>query len=156
MPGSGSGAASSERAPRIARCPGTIAEVRAEEKAALMPVPLSLCGVFEQSKRVSATFLNCFERRRCSVPCCGLPLPSRILCDGAGQTWRKEFGGLKTDQVKRLKELESEASNATGSREMPNNVRLRKAVSDLTLGKLILRGEAHRPNASGNFVRHCA
>ena len=48
--------------------------------------------------------------------------------------WRKEFGGLKTDQVKRLKELEKE------------NDRLRKAVSDLTLEKLILR-EA----ASGNY-----
>jgi putative transposase len=48
--------------------------------------------------------------------------------------WRKEFGGLKTTQVKRLKELEKE------------NERLRKAVSDLTLEKLILR-EA----ASGNF-----
>ena len=48
--------------------------------------------------------------------------------------WCKEFGGLKTDQVKRLKELEKE------------NERLRKAVSDLTLEKLILR-EA----ASGNF-----
>ena len=53
--------------------------------------------------------------------------------------WRKEFGGLKTDQVKRLKELEKE------------NERLRKAVSDLMLEKLILRGEAHGPNASGNF-----
>ena len=60
--------------------------------------------------------------------------------------WRKEFGGLKTDQAKRLKELGSEASNATGSREMPNNERLRKAVSDLTLEKLILRKAA-----SGNF-----
>ena len=48
--------------------------------------------------------------------------------------WRKEYGGLKTDQVKRLKELEKE------------NERLRKAVSDLTLEKLILK-EA----ASGNF-----
>ena len=48
--------------------------------------------------------------------------------------WRKEYGGLKTNQVKRLKELEKE------------NERLRKAVSDLTLEKLILR-EA----ASGNF-----
>jgi putative transposase len=48
--------------------------------------------------------------------------------------WRKEFGGLKTDQVKRLKELEKD------------NERLRKAVSDLTLEKLILR-EA----ASGNY-----
>ena len=48
--------------------------------------------------------------------------------------WRREYGGLKTSQVKRLKELEKE------------NERLRKAVSDLTLEKLILR-EA----ASGNF-----
>ncbi len=53
--------------------------------------------------------------------------------------WRKEFGGLKTDQVKRLKELEKE------------NERLRKAFAgspNLTLEKLILR-EA----ASGNFIR---
>jgi transposase-like protein len=40
--------------------------------------------------------------------------------------WRQEYGGLKTDQVKRLKELEQE------------NTRLRRAVSDLTLDKLIL------------------
>src|SRR5690606_19680466 len=44
--------------------------------------------------------------------------------------WRKEFGGLKGDQVKRLKELEKE------------NDRLRKAVSDLTLEKLILKDAA--------------
>ena len=48
--------------------------------------------------------------------------------------WRQEYGGLKTDQVKRLKDLETE------------NSRLRKAVSDLTLDKLILQ-EA----AKGNF-----
>lgn len=41
--------------------------------------------------------------------------------------WRTEFGGLKSDQVKQLKELERE------------NERLRKAVSDLTLEKLILK-----------------
>ena len=40
--------------------------------------------------------------------------------------WRQEFGGLKTEQVKRLKDLETE------------NTRLRRAVSDLTLDKLIL------------------
>ena len=44
--------------------------------------------------------------------------------------WRKEFGGLKSDQVKRLKELEKESD------------RLRKAVSDLTLEKLILKEAA--------------
>jgi transposase-like protein len=47
--------------------------------------------------------------------------------------WRQEYGGLKLDQVKRLKELELE------------NTRLRKAVSDLTLDKLILK-EAARGN----------
>jgi transposase-like protein len=47
--------------------------------------------------------------------------------------WRQEYGGLKLDQVKRLKELELE------------NARLRKAVSDLTLDKLILK-EAARGN----------
>ena len=47
---------------------------------------------------------------------------------------RNEYGGLKGDQVKRLKELEIE------------NSRLRRAVSDLTLDKLILT-EA----AKGNF-----
>jgi transposase-like protein len=44
--------------------------------------------------------------------------------------WRTEFGGLKLDQVKRLKELERE------------NARLRKAVSDLTLDKIILKEAA--------------
>ena len=44
--------------------------------------------------------------------------------------WRKEFGGLKRDQVQRLKELEKE------------NGRLRKAVSDLTLEKLVLKEAA--------------
>jgi transposase-like protein len=44
--------------------------------------------------------------------------------------WRQEYGGLKGDQVKRLKELEAE------------NARLRRAVSDLTLEKLILKEAA--------------
>ena len=48
--------------------------------------------------------------------------------------WRQAFGGLKSDQVKRLKDLEAE------------NARLRRAVSDLTLDKMIL-AEA----AKGNF-----
>ncbi len=47
--------------------------------------------------------------------------------------WRREYGGLKSDQVKRLKALETE------------NGRLRRAISDLTLDKLILQ-EAARGN----------
>jgi putative transposase len=44
--------------------------------------------------------------------------------------WRQEYGGLKADQVRRLKELETE------------NARLRRAVADLTLDKLILKEAA--------------
>ena len=48
--------------------------------------------------------------------------------------WRQEYGGLKADQVRRLKELET------------GNARLRRAVAELTLDKLILK-EA----AAGNY-----
>ena len=44
--------------------------------------------------------------------------------------WRKQYGGMNRDQLKRLKELETE------------NQRLRRAVSDLTLDKLILKEAA--------------
>jgi putative transposase len=68
----------------------------------------------------------------------GKPVAEAIRSIGVTEVtyyrWRSEYGGLKGDQVKRLKELEAE------------NGRLRRAVSDLTLEKLILR-EA----ASGNF-----
>ena len=47
--------------------------------------------------------------------------------------WRKEYGGMSRDQLKRLKQLETE------------NTRLRRAVSDLTLDKMILT-EAARGN----------
>ena len=47
--------------------------------------------------------------------------------------WRKQYGGMGTDQLKELKRLQQE------------NDRLRRAVSDLTLDKLIL-SEAARGN----------
>jgi putative transposase len=47
--------------------------------------------------------------------------------------WRKEYGGVRVDQARRMKDLERE------------NARLRRAVSDLTLDKLILQ-EAARGN----------
>ena len=47
--------------------------------------------------------------------------------------WRKDYGGMSRDQLKRLKELETE------------NSRLRRAVSDLTVDKMILT-EAARGN----------
>ena len=68
----------------------------------------------------------------------GKPVAEAIRSIGVTEVtyyrWRNEYGGLKGDQVKRLKELETE------------NSRLRRAVSDLTLDKLIL-AEA----AKGNF-----
>jgi putative transposase len=48
--------------------------------------------------------------------------------------WRKEFGGLKLDQAKRLKELERE------------NAKLKRLVAELSLEKQILKDVA-----SGNF-----
>ena len=48
--------------------------------------------------------------------------------------WRQEYGGLRSDQVKRMKDLEAE------------NTRLRRAVSDLTLDKMILA-----ETARGNY-----
>lgn len=44
--------------------------------------------------------------------------------------WRREYGGLKVDQARRLKELEQE------------NTRLKRAVAELTLDKLILKETA--------------
>ena len=68
----------------------------------------------------------------------GKPVTDAVRAIGVTEAtyyrWRSEFGGLKLDQVKRLKTLEQE------------NGRLRQAVADLTLEKLVLK-EA----ASGNF-----
>ena len=47
--------------------------------------------------------------------------------------WRKEYGGVRTDQAKRFKEMEKQ------------NVRLKKVVADLTLDNAILK-EAAYPN----------
>ena len=48
--------------------PGTIADVWAEEQAALMPLPQAFDGFVEKSKRVSPTCLISFDRNRYSVP----------------------------------------------------------------------------------------
>lgn len=56
------------------------------------------------------------------------------ITDPTYYRWRQEYGGLKLDQAKRLKDLERE------------NARLKRVVADLTLDKLILK-EA----AEGNF-----
>jgi len=57
--------------------------------------------------------------------------------------WRQKFGGLKTEQVKRLKDLELE------------NSRLPKAVSDLTLDKLILQEAARGTSKPRRRSRAC-
>ena len=56
-----------------------------------------------------------------------------VICRGLGISeqsyyrWRRDYGGLKLDQAKKFKDLERE------------NERLKKAVSELTLDKLILK-----------------
>src|SRR3954452_5867494 len=57
-------------------------------------------------------------------------VPSIGVTEATYCRWRQEFGGLKLDELRRLKELEAE------------NTRLRKAVADLTLEKLILKEAA--------------
>ena len=52
--------------------------------------------------------------------------------------WRKEYGGLKVDQARRLKDLEKE------------NARLKRLLADAELDKAILKGET-QSNASRNF-----
>ncbi len=68
----------------------------------------------------------------------GKPVADAVRAIGVTEAtyyrWRSEHGGLKLDQVKRLKVLEQE------------NGRLRRAIADLTLEKLVLK-EA----ASGNW-----
>lgn len=67
----------------------------------------------------------------------GTKVPDAVRSIGVTQVtyyrWRREYGGLQMDQIERLKDLELE------------NQRLRRAVSDLTLDKLIL-GEAVKGN----------
>jgi len=88
----------------------------------------------------------------------GMPVVEAVRQIGVAQNtyyrWRKEYGGMSRAQLKRLEELEKE------------NQRLRRAVSDLTLDKLILaeaaRGaEGQRSATSERFApaalhRSCA
>ena len=69
-----------------------------------------------------------------------------LVCKRIGVTeqtyyrWRKEYGGLRMDQAKRLKVLEKE------------NVRLKKLVADLSLDKQILKEEASAREVPVNWV----
>jgi hypothetical protein len=62
---------------------GTVADVWAEERAALMPLPVAFDGFIEMSKRVSPTCLISFERTRYSVPAsfANRPVSLRIYPD---------------------------------------------------------------------------
>ncbi|QZO02111.1 IS3 family transposase [Chenggangzhangella methanolivorans] len=77
----------------------------------------------------------------------GRPVAEAIRSIGVTEVtfyrWRTEYGGLKGDQVKRLKELEAE------------NARLRRAVSDLTLDKMILAEAAKGKLISPARRRDC-
>lgn len=67
----------------------------------------------------------------------GLTIPAVAkklgITDQTYYRWRREFGGMKVDQAKRLKELEAE------------NARLKRVVADQVLDIAILK-EAARPN----------
>lgn len=67
----------------------------------------------------------------------GVPMADAVRQIGVSELtfyrWRKEYGGMSRDQLRQMKELQKE------------NERLRKAVADLTLDKLILT-EASRGN----------
>ena len=67
----------------------------------------------------------------------GMPMEEILrqlgISDATYYKWRKQYGGLRVDQAKRLKELEQE------------NGRLRKVVSDLSIDNTILK-EASRGN----------
>jgi transposase-like protein len=79
----------------------------------------------------------------------GTPVADAVRSIGVTEVtyyrWRQEYGGLKSDQVRRMKKLETE------------NQRLRKAIADLTLDKLILqeaaRGNLLPPRASTRLCR---
>jgi putative transposase len=71
------------------------------------------------------------------------------ITEQAYYRWRRECGGVRTDQIKRLKEVEKE------------NVRLKRVVADLTLDNAILKEAASERNAisgpgtqAGNRSRH--
>jgi putative transposase len=67
----------------------------------------------------------------------GMPMEEVLrqlgISDATYYKWRKEYGGLRVDQAKRLKDLEQE------------NTKLKKVVADLVLDKAILK-EAARGN----------
>jgi len=67
----------------------------------------------------------------------GMPMADAVRQIGVSELpyyrWRKQYGGMSRDQLRQLKELQKE------------NERLRKAVADLTLDKLLL-SEAARGN----------
>jgi putative transposase len=62
----------------------------------------------------------------------GMPMEEVLrqlgISDATYYKWRKEYGGLRVDQAKRLKELEQE------------NSRLRKVIADLSIDNAILKG----------------
>ena len=70
------------------------------------------------------------QGERVAMVCKGLGITEQTLRQAQGRLfyrWRREYGGLRIDQVKRLKQVEVE------------NNRLRRAVADLTVDNQILK-----------------
>jgi len=83
-------------------------------------------GNDSQSSKLSITY----ARRKCYWRRVGEVCRQIGVSEQSYYRWRKEYGGLKVNQARRFKELERE------------NARLKRAVADLTLDKLILKEAA--------------
>jgi len=97
----------------------------------------ALAGIRMARKRHKAEEIVAKLRQVDVLTAQGRPVAEAVRSIGVTEVpyyrWRSEYVGLKGDQVKRLKELEAE------------NNRLRRAVSDLTIEKLILKELASGP-----------
>jgi hypothetical protein len=63
-----------------------------------------------------------------------LPCRAWTICEAAYQRWRTQYGGMKSDEAKRLKELEIE------------NSRLKRLLADAELDKAMLKEGFHNQN----------
>jgi len=98
--------------------------------------PEQIIGVLRQAE------VELAQGRRVGEVCRGLG-----ISEASFYRWRSEYGGLKVDQARRMKELERE------------NARLKRAVAELTLAKQILKeaaeGKYQAPSAAGPVSVMC-
>jgi len=120
-----------------------IAEVRLECPASFVPVEMRQTGTMKElcmargKKPTAEQVVHLLGQVEVGVAN-GKTLPQACkeaeIVEQTYYRWRKEYGGLKVDQARRLKDLEQE------------NAKLKRLVSELSLEKLVLKDIA-----SGNF-----